>query len=220
MQAILDHLLAVIIATGILLVLAVTQMRASHTGIEQVTAHSAKVKAITFGEWIEDDILSAGVNFGRNRYRFEAPTNAGDNTESFRFYSDSLLVGGDTLRHVTRYELVPTDTVELSDGIVRPLYELRRFLATTPVTNGTAAPVDDDDWEQDGQSMGTLSLFHLAMLSRTGVETVDVDEAEYIRIRFAVIPEMILEPENYIRELYWSTTLKVRPFWEPPDNNT
>ena len=30
-----------------------------------------------------------------------------------------------------------------------------------------------------------------------------------------LVPEFPIEPE-YLRELYYTTTLKVRPFWDPP----
>ena len=51
---------------------------------------------------------------------------------------------------------------------------------------------------------------------RTPSGAVDVDKADYVRVRFGVVPEYVLKPDNYIRELYWVRTMKVRPYWAPP----
>ena len=62
----------------------------------------------------------------------------------------------------------------------------------------------------------------LDLLDRTGTVpltaggAVDVEKVDYVRVRFGVIPEYVLKPDNYIRELYWVKTLKVRPYWVPP----
>src|SRR5690606_40262646 len=80
------------------------------------------------------------------------------------------------------------------------------------------APVPDGasgQWEADGHSLGTLSGFHIGLLERTGLETSDAERADYVRIEFRLVPEFPIEPEH-LRALYWATTLKARPFCEPP----
>jgi len=233
MQLLLDNLSAVLIGSVCILILSVTQIRSSHAGIEQTAAHSVKTKTLVFGQWIERDILDLGRNMGQNRYRFNQPTNASNgNTTEFRFWSDSVCVvtcsfpgsvtiaAGDTVRRHVRYRLIATRTVSMrnTDGssTTRQLYQLQREAAEAAITDGVAAAVPTTRWRADRWSIGTLSFFQVRMLLRDGAVTTDPEAGDYIMVRFAVVPEWILQPENYIRELYWSTTLKVRPFWEPP----
>lgn len=233
MHLLLDNLSSILIAGAVILMLSVTQIRSSHAGVEQTAAHSVKVKTLVFGQWIERDILELGRNMGHNRYRFNQPTNdANGNTTEFRFFSDSMCVvacsfpgsvsvaAGDTVRRHTRYRLLPTRTVTLRnpDGtpFSRQLYQLQREAAESAINDGVAGTVPSSRWRADRWSISTLSFFQVRMLLRNGAVTTAPDDGDYIMIRFAVVPEWILQPENYIRELYWSTTLKVRPFWEPP----
>jgi len=232
MQLLLDHLSSIIIASVVILILSVTQIRSSHASVEQSATHSVKAKTLVFGHWIERDILDIGRNMGRNRYRFETPVlDAAGNTREFRFYSDSAcaeactFTGGltaapnDTVRLHTRYRLIPTRTVTVQRGdsaVTRQLHVLQREVAASRVTLGAAAPVPANGWRSDRWSIGTLSFFHVNMLLRDGTTTTDPEAGDYIQIQFGVVPEWILQPENFIRELYWSTTLKIRPFWEPP----
>ncbi len=216
MQFILDHLTSLLVAGVVILILATAQLYAQRSGLEQTTSYATKSKALSFGEWLEDDILSLGANYGEDAYRFEVPTtdSTTGNTTEFRFYSDSLLVSGDTLRMMTRYKLDPLETI-VRGGREILLFEMERATAQKPVVNGEAAEPAEHEWTADGRSLSTLSAFNIAILTRTGAETTDVDQGEFIRVSFALVPEYPVEPE-YLRELYWTTTLKVRPFWEPP----
>ena len=214
MQVLLDHLSAIIIGAAVLLILAATQIHAQRANIEQTASYATKTKALSFGEWIEDDILSLGENFGRNRFRFEPPiSDSMGNTVFFAFYSDSINVAtGDTLRMMTRYQLENVGVVHRGE-ITTPVFQLHRELAESPVTNGTApAP---STWASDGRSLSTLSSFRISMLDRDGRVTTDVESGDFICVTFNLIPQFPVEPE-YLRELYWATTLKVRPFWDPP----
>ncbi len=216
MHVLLDHLSAIIIGAAVILILAATQMHAQRANVEQTASYATKTKALSFGEWIEDDILSLGENFGRNRFRFEVPqTDTLGNTTQFAFYSDSINVStGDTLRLMTRYQLEHVGDVDRGDFIT-PVFQLHRHTAESPVTDGSAPDPSPSDWVGDGNSLSTLSSFRISMLDRQGRVTNDVERGDYLRISFNLVPQFPVEPE-YLRELYWSTTLKVRPFWEPP----
>ena len=214
MHVLLDHLSAIIIGAAVLLILAATQIHAQRANIEQTSSYATKTKALSFGEWLEDDILSLGENFGLNRFRFEPPVSDSlGNTVFFAFYSDSINVAtGDTLRMTTRYLLENVGEVERGGESV-PVFQVHRHTAESPVTNGTAPP--PSTWTADGRSLSRLTRFRISMLDRDGRETTDVETGDYIRIVFNMIPQFPVEPE-YLRELYWTTTLKVRPFWNPP----
>lgn len=233
MQSILDHLTAIIIACVVILVLAVTNVRSSHASVEAVATHSVKAKTLVFGHWIERDILEIGRNMGRNRYRFDPPVlDALGNTLEFRFFSDSTCIAScvfpdgvvgtteSVVRLHTRYVLDSTDVVSVRRGDslhAMQLHILRREAAESLVIGGVAQPVPASRWRPDRWTIGTLSFFRVRMLLRDGTVTTDPTRGDYIRIQFGVVPEWILQPENFIRELYWATTLKVRPFWEPPE---
>jgi hypothetical protein len=219
MQLIFDNLVSVLIAATVIAIVAVVQLRATQNGVEQVSTHAAKTKALNFGEWLEDDIVSLGKNMGRDLGRFSLPDTLADgNTGHWEFYSDSLLEGGGVTRHLTRYRLVNTGSRIVDDSVEVRLYQARRETADTPVVGGVPAPVSEAEWIEDGMSVATLSFFEISLLLGNGEETTDVEAADFIRVRFAMVPEFDLE-NNYLQEYYWTTTLKVRPFWEPLDSS-
>ena len=225
MQPIFDNLNALIIGGILILSLSVTQGRSQRSGIEQVASHSVKAKTLVFGQWVERDVLGLGANVGRNAYRFDDPTvdAATGNTTRWTFYSDSIRADASVLRRVVRYRLVPTTRAAFRDTTYQ-LYEVRRDSATVAVRNGVPDPVRASDWQRSLWSIGTLSFFEIQLLDRHGntpriggpTGPVDVDRADYVRVRFGVVPEYVLKPDNYIRELYWVRTMKVRPYWAPP----
>lgn len=235
MISIFDHLSSILIGTAVILILMAAQFKGQHSGIEQVATHGVKAKTLVFGNWIERDILDLGKNMGLNRYRFKQPvTDSLGNTGRFHFFSDSTcslgcsfpgginIAVGDTARLHTRFKLVPTKRVELrapGGAVERQLMRLDREVAATRVTNGVAPDPAESAWQRDRWSISTLSFFKIQMLDRFGRITNNVNKGDYIFVRFSVVPEWILDPENYIREIYWSTTLKIRPYWDPPNSS-
>ena len=217
MQFIIDHLTSLLVAGVVILMLASVQLYGQHAGLEQTTSYATKSKALSFGEWLEDDVLSLGANFGEHAYRFEPPdTTANGNTKLWLFYSDQIQASGDTLRMMTRYTLDSLETVNRSGRDIT-LYQIIRENADALVVNGVAGTPSPSEWAEDGRSISTLSGFKIKMLTDDGSETLDPEEGEFIRIAFVLVPEYPVDPE-YLRELYWTTTLKVRPFWEPPSS--
>lgn len=224
MQFLIDNLIAVIVSGVLIMSLQVTQIRSQHASIEQVVSHSVKAKTLIFGQWVEDDILNLGANFGTNLYRFNEPTldATTGNARSWTFFSDSTRADGTGFRIVKRYRLVDTKTATFSDSTYQ-LYELHRdSLVLELDVDGVPETYTEADWVESAQSISTLSFFNIDLLDRYG-ETprtssgdVDVYKVDYVRVRFGVIPEYVLKPDNYIRELYWVKTLKVRPYWVPP----
>lgn len=241
MQMLLDNLISIIVAGVIMLTLHVTQSRSMHAGLEQVATHSVKKKTIVFGEWVEHDILNLGSNFGDNLYRFEQPVTdpLTGNTTEWTFFSDSTRTDGSELRVFKRYRLVETGQSTFSTKTFR-LFQVERDSAVVDYhADGTppaTASVPPAAWVLGTRSIGTLSFFEISLLDRTGqtpcpdgtgvkdaggkvvscTGDIDVYKADYVRVRFGVVPEFVLKPDNYIRELYWVKTLKVRPYWTPP----
>jgi len=219
MTLIFDYITAVLLSMGIFIALVGTQVRVQQTGIEQVSAHAAKTKALSLGQWLEADITSLGANFGDNLLRFELPeSDDAGNTLEWVFYSDSLRAGGAVDRYVTRYTLTTVDEI-VTGGVTRPLFQLTRETASTPVVDGVAQPIGAGDWRGDGRSVATLSRFQIGLRAREGQPTSNVEAADYIRVEFALVPEFERH-RSYLQELYWTTMLKVRPFWQQSDSET
>ena len=225
MQFILDHMIAIVVAGVLILGLQVTQVRSQHANIEQVASHSVKAKTLVFGEWVERDILDIGANFGTNMYRFEEPdVDSLGNSTRWVFFSDTTAADGQQRRVFKRYRLIQTKMAAFQDTT----YQMYQVVRDSVVKDYPAVDVPpatgaiaEADWVKNTWSIGTLSFFQIHLLDRTG-ETpyeggvVDVDKVDYIRVRFGVVPEYVLKPDNYMRELYWVKTLKVRPYWVPP----
>jgi hypothetical protein len=215
MQLIFDHMIATLIGVTVIMALLSTQLRVQQAGVEQVSAHSAKTKALSLGQWLEDDITSLGANFGRNLMRFELPVyDEHGNTTEWSFYSDSIGDGGAITRHATRYRLARVDSI-LQDDQWRALYQMYRETASTSVINGVPGNISDATWAEDGRTVATLSRFHIGLVERGGQTTTDIPLADFIRVQFSMVPEFDRQ-NGYLHELYWNTLLKVRPFWQPP----
>ncbi len=222
MQPIFDNLNSLIIGSILILTISVTQGRSQRVGIEQIASHSLKAKTLVFGHWVERDVLGLGANVGRNTYRFSDPVvDARGNTSEWTFFSDSVRVDGSVLRQLVRYRLVRTQQAAFRDTTYQ-LYKVERDSATVAVHNGVPDAVEESDWQRGLWSIGTLSFFQINLLDRSGTTprlssgAVDVDRADYVQVRFGVVPEYVLKPDNYLRELYWTRTMKVRPYWMPP----
>lgn len=213
MQLIFDHLGAILVGMAVVVVLLSTQMRVQQNGVESVVAHSAKTKALSLGQWLERDITSLGANFGRNLMRFEHPQyDEHGNTTRWVFYSDTI-DATNTIRHLTRYTLEQIGVDESTDP-EQPLYEMTRATAYATLNpDGSLPPISADTWAENGRSVNTLSRFRLELIDRDGAQTSDVERADFIRVEFTLVPEL-LRRDNYVNELYWSTLLKVRPFWQ------
>lgn len=241
MQFILDNLIAIIVAGVLILGLQVSQIRSQHSGIEQIASHSVKAKTLVFGQWVEEDIMNIGANFGTNLYRFEEPVVDSEtgNTTEWVFFSDTTATDGQQSRIFKRYRLIETDLAEFRDTTYQMYQVLRDSVVVDYPTEDVPpalATIDADDWVQNIWSIGTLSFFKVDLLSRDGqvpcpqgtaildadslsvgcTGDIDVYKADYIRVRFGVVPEYVLKPDNYMRELYWVKTMKVRPYWVPP----
>lgn len=216
MQLIFDHLGAVLIGVTVVLVLMTTQIRVQQNGIEQVVAHSTKTKALSLGQWLERDVASLGANFGRNLMRFEVPTyDEYGNTTHWIFYSDSVsTLDETTTRYLTRYTLKQVGLDETSDT-ERPLYELTRATAHAILNDGELPPIPNAAWAENGRSVNTLSRFRLELVDNNGTQTGNPELADFIRIEFSLIPEL-LRDQTFLNDLHWNTLMKVRPFWYSP----
>ncbi len=236
MQFLLDNLTAIIVSGIVLLGLQVTQARSQHAGVEGVATHSAKTKTLAFGEWVEDDVLSIGANFGTNLYRFEEPILDSDgNASSWTFYSDSTRHDGTETRVFKRWRMVPTGTATFTD-VSYDVFKVERDSVVLDYPSAgippTLSSINPSDWVLSTWSIGTVSFFTVDLLDRMGERpttssgATDLEAVDYIRVRFGVVPEYRIREQHatnrdyVIRELYWAKTLKVRPYWVPPPSQS
>ena len=132
-----------------------------------------------------------------------------------------------TMRIYKQYRLVETETVTFRDSTYQ-LYALHRD-STSRVydPDGTAPVLTEAEWAAatpTGQSLPTLTFFQIDLLDRFAKKPdndpttgkLDVRKVDYVRIRFGIVPAYLLEQGRGLRELYWVKTLKVRPYWTPP----
>src|SRR6056297_3351562 len=236
MQFIFDNIVASIVMGTLIFALAATQLRVQETGIAQVSSHAAKTKALTLGQWVDEDIIALGEDVPDNSARFDNPItdtlhvkkvgpsgtvvqDTVDYTVEWRFYSDMTTAAGVQLRRATRYWLTEVGSVEIDVGNetdTRRLFQLQRAVSPwgDPATTLALPP---SAFTEDGRSAATLSVFHVQLLDGEGVpfaatNPLAPDQASYVSVDFAMVSEFELRRE-YLRELFWSTTLKVRPFW-------
>lgn len=242
MTLILDHIVTTIIVATLFFSAAATQLRVQEAGIAQVSSHAAKTKALSLGQWLDMDIVALGENVIDKSARFDNPSPAAfviktleedgtcpeqtmTYTSEWQFYSDRSN-GSGKQRTATRYQLVlQTDSlkVELNGDddcdYTRPLFQLERdttgWKNVDPITD--TATFTEADFDEDGRSVSTLSHFRIQLVDNYGEPFADTDpkgpdEASYIHVDFSMVPEFELR-RGYLRELFWTTTLKVRPFW-------
>lgn len=232
MQFIYDNLIAVMVSMSLAVVLLSQQTHVRQETLERQSVYDAKVKALGFAEWLEDDVVVLGARFGRSRDRFvDTTTTIGGVplTTSFEYYyyEDGDAGGPGRARRVeVRYELLPDRDVFSGldaggDSLFVPLYRLERsrrngnyFIDPADGTwVGGAAPA----WGVPpgyGSPPG-LSRFLVEPLDSDGQPVTDPLEADYLRLSFAVTPTLFpLHRARLVPStgLFWGTTIEIRPF--------
>ena len=231
MQLILDNLIALLVSGSLAIMLLTQQTSTRQDTMERQSVYAAKVQALTFSEWLEDDIVKLGARFGedRDRFSFRDSTIAGLRyTTQFDYaYNDAENADGSVDRVEVRYRLSRTDSVLIAAATTRPvaparyapLYSLVRS-ERAGTWNGTAWVGTEPAFVRDrgyGSPTG-LSYFHLEPRTSDGDPIRDsgrASEADYIHAQFSVIPTHFpVHRARYIRGagLSWASTIEIRPF--------
>ena len=219
MQFLLDHMVAVIVATILTVALMTQQIHNRQASIERVSVYSAKVQSLVFGEWFEDDVAKLGSRFGRERGRFAMETRVEDGvkyTDGFTFYYNTSTAPGNprvSNRVEIRYRLVPDPDTQVvteegatdGDDVTVPVYRIVRDSTygqwdSAPVAGGPpgwVSPPSGPHATPGYQAPAGLRHFQIQPLDSEGRpldDTTDPDDyavrADYARLQFTVVPTL------------------------------
>lgn len=232
MQFLLDHLIATLVATTLGLALFSQQLQNRQSAMERQAVYQAKSQALSFAEWLEDDIVKLGSRFGRDRNRYLAVTETIDGqpyTRRFEYYYYENVVSADVVTRVevvydlneddaTRVVAVKGDTP--ADDETIPVYTLSRSERSGQYNTATQTWVAGAPaWEATpgyGAPHG-LRYFYIEPRDADGQRVPDdrSEDADYVRLEFIVIPTLYpLHSARLIPKagLQWATTVEIRPF--------
>ena len=161
MQFLLDHLSAALVGGVVILILGVIGIRAGESTTGAQIYESSRRYNQAFAQQLEGDLLNVG-------YGVPAATDPllewTDST--FRFLRRIDTLAASPVAEVT-YRRATVGAVEI-DGAAVPLYRVDRFV----------------DGVRTGGSPPTLSAYRLALVTRSGAETADLDAALGVRVAF------------------------------------
>lgn len=230
MQFIYDNLIAVIVSMTLAVALLSQQTGVRQETLERQSVYDAKVKALAFAEWLEDDVATLGARFGRSRERFRDSTVliGGEPTTrrfEYYYYESNADAGNVVQRTEIRYTLLDDGRAFAGlrgrDSVHVPFYRLVRERRTGRYHLGA---------DGSGAWVGSAPLWGVPPgyttprgLSRFLVEPLDSDgraaptpqDADYVRLHFAVVPTMFpLHRARLIPAsgLFWGTTIEIRPY--------
>ncbi len=238
MQLLFDNLIATMVAMALTLSLISQQTRTRQESLERISVYSAKTQSLGFAEWLEDDVVKLGAQFGRSRERFETTTDTLDGipyTTRFEYYYNE---GAPKDNRVTRvevlYELVPdTETrAVIQEGetpaqdVTLDLYRLVRSkrqgeydLGDPDSNTGPYWADGEPGWTVTAEYRSPAGLRHFHIQPRDSdqkpVGDASPEDADYVRVQFTVVPTLFplyrarLVPQ---KGLHWATTVEIRPF--------
>ncbi len=222
MQFLLDNLSSLLIGGVVFMIMLVTQMGAFGLNVEETAMYASRKQMSVFTSWLEQDLTLIGQNLRTETSRLDAPiqrsdsslTAAEQSTALFQFSRDTLRTNDvgtlDTIRVFTRYRLVNVNTATIGEDSTVQVFGLTRGTQGQQVANGQAA-LDEDEWLEQGGSPSTLTFFRIEMYGANGRPTTASADAEFIRVRFSILPPHE-NPARELRELHWGTTVGLRPF--------
>lgn len=217
MQFIFDHIQALLIASVVILVLVVNQMRIMEDGLEDTSVYIGKSNSLDLAEMIESDMNMTRNRFNtaRDPFTWAATTTDSDGrTTSFQFYRDSVFAS-QTYRLETRYRLNFVDSMQVSAvdsaGIsiteTAPRYEVIREECVTTA----AFPTPCTTFKYAGTSAPWVKDFRITPLEQDKSLASNITEAYYLQVSFIMSPP-IKTDKQVVDKLHWSTLLQVQPF--------
>ncbi|MGB3542338.1 hypothetical protein [Rubrivirga sp.] len=232
MQFIFDHLIATLVAATLGLAMIAQQIQSRQAAMERQSVHQAKGQALAFGEWLEDDVVKLGSRFGRDRDRFEIETEVIDGrtfTRRFEYYYYDGSTSTDISTRVeVLYELAEDDSTRVvvtegdtpADDVTMQVYDITRSARRGEYDTANEVWVGSEPvWDETPEYGSPHGLRHFLIQPRDSDSQVvaddDVEEADYVRLEFSVVPTLFplhrarIIPEN---GLHWATTIEIRPF--------
>ena len=229
MQLIFDNLIAIIVAASLAILLLSQQTSTRQDSMERQSVYSAKEQSLSFGTWIERDMVRLARD-DRQRFDYTRPVMrrgiAFTDTLTF-YYNERENADGSADRVAVRYVLSQSDSVLVATAPDRyqALYQLRREEgagrfkdgqwvnsagATVPRPALTPSPAY-------GSPAGLMS-FYVEPRTSDGAAITDparATDADYMHVQFSVLPTLFpVHRARYINAsgLSWASTFEIRPF--------
>ena len=219
MQFIFDHLLAILIASVVLLALVANQMRTLDDGISDTSMYLAKNNSLDLAEMIEADLNMTLHRFDASQIPFDWSnmiTDADGRTTSFTFYRDSVEESsGQIYRWETRYRLSFVDSlytpaidslgnayqaVDAMFEVIREEEDCSRLITCSPGVFDFA-----------GNSAPYVKDFRITPLQQDKSPASNVAETHYLQVSFIMSPPL-QSGSQIVNKLHWSTLLQVQPY--------
>ena len=207
MFTIFDNLNAVIIGGVVMVILLAMQVRVTEVNIEQTSNYMVKRQGIDLATWMEDDLLSLGVNIDKTaEVPYLNPVDSAGMTMQFVFHQDSInttVTPADTIRITTRYSLGKAGATTLEGETVN-IYQIQR-----------EQRLDGGAWFETGNSPAILSHFRVDMLNADAepvtnpatVAAANPDSVRNTRVRFTLIGPFETKQTTLTRIYYGSTLM-------------
>ena len=181
MQFILDHISASLVGGTVLLILLVAQVRTGEVVVDQTSYYVAKTQLLNMNDMVEADFKNVGFGVPASTPVFNVVTD--DATEFLR-----LLDPDDTNLATVRYELVPTDTLEIDEEEV-PVFEVQRIV----------------DGVLTGKTPASMIVFDVELRNVEGDPVADPVDAETVHVRYEMAMPFDTDA-RYLKKVHWTRT--------------
>ena len=195
MQAVFDHLTAIVISIVIFGVLVAMQVRVQESQIDATRHYANRTHLVSFIDFLERDLPNIGAGVDPADPMILDYSWSGSN----KFIEFQAIVDTAATAPVEqiKYELVPTQTVDVGiDGTIDMVqcYELRRFVYD-PIAML---------YELDGKSQELLTDFEIELLDASGSPIgADLNDTRMIQVRIGALSP--LGPDQIIQRTRWQT---------------
>jgi hypothetical protein len=178
MQAVFDHLIAIIVGTVVLVLALSMTLSAQESGVAATQLYAAREQTLSFLDVVQQDLANVGAAVSPGLPVIVA-WEEGEPTPAFEFRGAVAPAASAAVERV-RYEVVPVGTATVTVGGTEqtlPTYRVDRL-----VWDGT-------DYVLGGASPATLTTFEVRLL-RDGIpltETDDLETADEVLLRVAAV---------------------------------
>lgn len=222
MQALFDHLAAVVIGATVLLIIAFTQFRGQEAAVEGVQYYAAKLQMVNFVRQLQTDLNGMGAGVSNAQIEAGAALQAylvsGDTTNvfAFRTYADSASFAAKTTTDVVCYAREPTgDTVYVLDPataayVPKEAFQVIRRLNPTSAGSCSGGTVT-------AASMSSLTAFHIELRKDDGTTTSTFSEVRQLAVHVRAVSPLgggrtahLGGMRQHVDETRWDTVLRPR----------
>ena len=193
-----DHLFSIIIAGGVLLILAQIFRDAQDAGIQDASQYSSYTHTLNFAETIQRDFRNIGAGLAVSDVMI--PNYSWSGTNKFFEFRGAVYSDSATTVHDIRYQVVFTDSVAtiVDDSLQTvPVYEVQRLQQDSLGA-----------WQFAGASAPTILDFEITLKDKFDVDVTapSYDNARQIIVRMVTVPP--LTPDRASHPSEWQTTFR------------